>query len=45
MAAFADPKSPDLTGPAAKAPDQEAGEVIAEYFRERGVHKMGYVTL
>jgi len=44
VAAFADPKSPDLTSPAARLLTKKQAEVIAEYFKERGVHKMGYVT-
>lgn len=44
VAGFADAKSPDLTGPAARALTKKQAEAIAEYFKERGVHKMGYVT-
>ena len=44
VASFADPKSPDLTGPGARALTKKQAEVIAEYLKERGVHKMGYVT-
>jgi len=44
VAAFADPKSPDLTSASAKALTRKQAEVIAEYFKERGVHKMGYIT-
>jgi phospholipid/cholesterol/gamma-HCH transport system substrate-binding protein len=44
VAAFADPKSPDLTGPAARMLTRKQAEVIVEFFRDRGVHKMGYVS-
>jgi phospholipid/cholesterol/gamma-HCH transport system substrate-binding protein len=44
VAAFADPKSPDLTAPAARLLTKKQAEAVAEYFKERGVHKMGYVT-
>jgi phospholipid/cholesterol/gamma-HCH transport system substrate-binding protein len=44
VAAFADPKSPDLTGPSAKALTKKQADTITEFFKERGVHKMGYVT-
>jgi phospholipid/cholesterol/gamma-HCH transport system substrate-binding protein len=44
VAAFADPKSPDLTAPGARMLTKKQAETIAEYFKERGVHKMGYVT-
>ena len=44
MASFADAKSPDLTGPSARTLTKKQAEAIAEYFKERGVHKMGYVT-
>jgi phospholipid/cholesterol/gamma-HCH transport system substrate-binding protein len=44
VAAFADSKSPDLTGPSAKALTRKQAETITEFFKERGVHKMGYVT-
>jgi phospholipid/cholesterol/gamma-HCH transport system substrate-binding protein len=44
VAAFADPKSPDLTSASAKALTKKQAEAIAEYFKERGVHKMGYIT-
>ncbi|HEX3149191.1 MAG TPA: MlaD family protein [Gemmataceae bacterium] len=44
VASFIDPKSPDLTGAGAKTLSKKQAETIAEYFKERGVHKMGYVT-
>jgi outer membrane protein OmpA-like peptidoglycan-associated protein len=44
VAAFADPKSPDLTSASAKALTRKQAEAITEFFKERGVHKMGYVT-
>ena len=44
VASFEDPKSPDLTGPGAKTLTKKQAETIAEYFKERGVHKMGYIT-
>ena len=44
MVSFADPKNPDLSGPSAKALTKKQAETIAEFFKERGVHKMGYVT-
>jgi outer membrane protein OmpA-like peptidoglycan-associated protein len=44
IAAFADPGSPDLTAPAARLLTKKQAETIVEYFKERGVHKMGYVT-
>jgi phospholipid/cholesterol/gamma-HCH transport system substrate-binding protein len=44
VTAFANPKSPDLTAPGARALTKKQAETIAEYFKERGVHKMGYVT-
>lgn len=44
VAAFADPKSPDLTAPAARALTKKQAETITEYFKAHGVHKMGYVT-
>jgi phospholipid/cholesterol/gamma-HCH transport system substrate-binding protein len=44
VASFIDPKSPDLTAPGAKTLSKKQAEVIAEYLKERGVHKMGYVT-
>jgi hypothetical protein len=43
VASFADPKSPDLTAPAARMLTKKQAETITEYFRERGVHKIGYV--
>jgi phospholipid/cholesterol/gamma-HCH transport system substrate-binding protein len=44
VVAFADPKSPDLTAPGARTLTKKQAETIAEYFKERGVHKMGYVS-
>ena len=44
VAAFADPKSPDLTAPAARTLTKKQAEAVAEFFKEHGVHKMGYVT-
>jgi hypothetical protein len=44
VASFADPKSPDLTAASARAITKKQAETITEYFRDRGVHKMGYVT-
>jgi phospholipid/cholesterol/gamma-HCH transport system substrate-binding protein len=44
VVSFADPKNPDLSGPSAKALTKKQAETIAEFFKERGVHKMGYVT-
>ena len=44
VAGFADPKSPDLTGPAARLLTKKYAEAVAEYLKERGVHKMGVVS-
>jgi phospholipid/cholesterol/gamma-HCH transport system substrate-binding protein len=44
VASFADAKSPDLTGASARTLTKKQAEAIAEYLKERGVHKMGYVT-
>jgi phospholipid/cholesterol/gamma-HCH transport system substrate-binding protein len=44
VASFADPKSKELTAASARALTKKQAEVIAEYFKDRGVHKMGYVT-
>jgi phospholipid/cholesterol/gamma-HCH transport system substrate-binding protein len=44
VAAFADPKSPDLTGPSAKTLTRKQADTIVEYLKEHGVHKMGYIT-
>lgn len=44
VAAFADPKNPELTSASGRALTKKQVEVITEYFREQGVHKMGYVT-
>jgi outer membrane protein OmpA-like peptidoglycan-associated protein len=44
IAAFADPKSADQTAPGAKTLTKKQAEAIVEYFKEHGVHKMGYIT-
>lgn len=44
VAGFADPKSPDLTGPAARLLSKKHAEAVAEYLKERGVHKMSVVS-
>jgi phospholipid/cholesterol/gamma-HCH transport system substrate-binding protein len=44
VAVFADAKSKDLTGPAARTLTKKQAEAITEFFRDRGVHKMGYVS-
>ncbi len=44
VASFADPKSKDLTAASARTLTKKQAEAIAEYFRGRGVHKMGYIT-
>jgi len=44
VAAFADPKSPDLTPGGARTLTKKQAEVITEFLKEHGVHKMGYVT-
>lgn len=44
VVAFADPKSPDLNAPTAKTLTKKQAEVIAEFFKEQRVHKMGYIT-
>jgi phospholipid/cholesterol/gamma-HCH transport system substrate-binding protein len=44
VAAFADPKSPDQTSASARALTKKQAEAVGEYLKERGVHKMGYVT-
>ena len=44
VAAFIDPKSPDQTSPSAKTLTRKQAEAITEYFKDRGVHKMGYIT-
>jgi hypothetical protein len=44
VASFADAKSPDETAASARALTKKQAETITEYFKERGVHKMGYVT-
>lgn len=43
-AAFADPKATDLTAPAARALTKKQAEVVTEYFKDHGVHKMGWTT-
>jgi len=44
VAGFADAKSHDLTGAAARLLSKKQAEAVADYFKERGVHKMGYVS-
>jgi hypothetical protein len=44
VAAFADPKSPDLTAGAARTLTKKQADAIVEFLKEHGVHKMGYVT-
>jgi hypothetical protein len=44
VAAFADPKSPDLTAAGARTLTKKQAERIIEHFKHRGVHKMGYVS-
>jgi len=44
VASFADARSADLTGASARTLTKKQAESIAEYLKERGVHKMGYVT-
>lgn len=44
VAAFVDPKSLDQTSASARTLSKKQAEGVAEYFKDRGVHKMGYVT-
>jgi phospholipid/cholesterol/gamma-HCH transport system substrate-binding protein len=44
VAAFGDPKSPDQTAASSRMLTKKQAEAIAEHLKERGVHKMGYVT-
>ena len=44
VASFADPKATDQTSASARTLTKKQAEAISEYFKERGVHKMGYVT-
>ena len=44
VVAFGDPKSPDQTAASSRTLTKKQAEAISEYLKERGVHKMGYVT-
>ncbi|HKA06056.1 MAG TPA: MlaD family protein [Gemmataceae bacterium] len=44
VASFADPKSGVLTAPGARVLTKKQAEAVAEYLKDRGVHKMGYIT-
>jgi outer membrane protein OmpA-like peptidoglycan-associated protein len=44
VASFADPKSAGLTAPGARVLTKKQAEAVAEYLKDRGVHKMGYIT-
>lgn len=44
VAAFTDPRATDQTPASASALTKKQAETIVEYFRNRGVHKMGYIT-
>jgi len=44
VASFADPKATDQTAASARTLTKKQAETISEYFKDRGVHKMGYVT-
>ncbi len=44
IAAFANPKDETLTAAGATVLTKKQAETISEYFRERSVHKIGYVT-
>lgn len=44
VAVFADPKSPDLTAASGRELTKKQAEAIVAHFRDRGVHKMGYVA-
>ena len=42
VVAFADPKDPELTAPAAKKLCQKQSDAVVEFLKERGVHKLGF---
>ena len=44
VASFADPASKDLTAASARALTKKQAEAIVDYLKDRGVHKMGYIT-
>lgn len=44
VASLADPKDDSLTGASAAGLTKKQAETITEYFRDQGVHKIGYVT-
>lgn len=44
VASFADPKNKDLTAASARTLTKKQAETIVEFFKDQGVHKMGYVT-
>lgn len=44
VVAFADAKSPELLPPAAKTLTKKQAETVAEFLRERNVHKIGWFT-
>lgn len=44
VACFADPKDKGQTPAAAKTLTKKQAEVIVEYLRDKGIHKMGWVT-
>lgn len=44
VASFADSKAKELTAASARTLTKKQAEVITEYLKDHGVHKMGYVT-
>jgi phospholipid/cholesterol/gamma-HCH transport system substrate-binding protein len=44
VAAFANPQDPSQTSVSAKTLTKKQSEVLMEYLKDQGVHKMGYIT-